>query len=89
MTSEERGINITMIAAINAIGNSIPPAFVFPRVFFKEHMLKGAPPGSIGFADPSGWSNSEIFFDFLKHFINQTKPTVDQNSILKNEFYKG
>lgn len=78
MTSGERGINVTMIAAVNAIGNSIPPAFVFPRVFFKEHMLKGTPAGSIGFAHPSGWSNSEIFLDFLKHFINQTRPTMDQ-----------
>lgn len=82
MTSGERGINVTMIAGINAIGNSIPPAFVFPRVFFKEHMLKGAPPGSIGFAHPSGWSNSEIFLEFLKHFINHTRPTMDQKVLL-------
>lgn len=27
---------------------------VFPRVFFKEHILKGAPSGNIGFAHPSG-----------------------------------
>lgn len=46
MTSGERGATITMIAAVNAIGNSIPPLFVFPRVNFKTFMLNGARPES-------------------------------------------
>lgn len=47
-TSGERGQNVTMIACINAIGNSVPPMFIFPRVNFKENiMMHGAPPGAI------------------------------------------
>ncbi|GBL87493.1 hypothetical protein AVEN_266245-1, partial [Araneus ventricosus] len=53
MTSGERGKLVTMISAVNAIGNTVPPLFVFPRKFFKDHMLKGAPPGTIGAANPS------------------------------------
>lgn len=30
MTSGERGVKVTIIAAINAIGNNVPPVFVFP-----------------------------------------------------------
>jgi hypothetical protein len=82
MTSGERGVNVTLIAAINAAGNSVPPCFVFPRVFFKEHMLKGAPPGSIGVANPSGWSNSEIFLTYLDHFIKFTKPSENDIQLL-------
>lgn len=52
MTSGERGTNVTMIAAINAGGGFIPPMLIFPRVNFRDHMLKGAPPGSIGGAAP-------------------------------------
>lgn len=40
MTSGERDINVTMIAAVSAISNHVPPMLIFPRVHFKEHMLR-------------------------------------------------
>jgi hypothetical protein len=49
-----------MIAAINAMGNHVPPMLIFPRVHFKDHMIIGAPAGSIGGANPSGWSNEVL-----------------------------
>lgn len=81
ITSAERGTNITLISAINAIGNSIPPVFIFPRVHFKNHMLKGAPTGSVGTAKPSGWSSSDIFMVFLRHLVQHSHAT-DTNKIL-------
>lgn len=36
LTSGERGVNNTMIACINAVGNSVSPLIIFPRVFFKD-----------------------------------------------------
>ncbi|KAJ4449227.1 hypothetical protein ANN_00624 [Periplaneta americana] len=69
VTSGERGVNVTMIAAINAAGNHVPPMLIFPRVHFKDHMLKGAPPGIIGGANPSGWTNENLFIKYLDHFI--------------------
>lgn len=77
MTSGERGINVTMIAAINGIGNHVPPLLVFPRVHFKEHMLVGAPPGTVGAANLSGWSNESIFLQYMEHFIRYVKPSVE------------
>jgi transposase-like protein len=82
VTSGERGLNVTMIACINAIGNSIPPMLIFPRVNFKQHMLIGAPNGSIGGANPSGWSTEGLFVDFMKHFIRHVKPTTDKPVLL-------
>lgn len=35
MTSAERGTLVTMGLAVNAIGNSVPPIFVYPRKHFK------------------------------------------------------
>lgn len=73
MTSGER-IIVTMIAALNSIGNSLPPLVVFPRVHFKEHMLKTASSGSKGVAAPPGWSKVTIFLDWLQHqFISHDK----------------
>lgn len=51
--SGERGVNVTTIA-INAIGNHVPPIIILPVVHFKEHVLLGTPPDSIGGAYPSG-----------------------------------
>lgn len=73
MTSGERGTTVTLIAAINAAGNTVPPLFVFPRVHFKPMMLKGAPSGSVGAANRSGWSNEDIFRQFIDHFIDHVK----------------
>ena len=70
ITSGERGENVTMCACVNATGNALPPAFVFPRVHFKAHMLKGAPTGSLGLSCSSGWMNSDVFPEVLKHFID-------------------
>lgn len=66
-----------MCGAINANGNRIPPLLVFPRKFFKDHMVKGAPNGTIGVASPSGWMTSEIFEQWLQHFISYAHPTKD------------
>ncbi|KAJ8910650.1 hypothetical protein NQ315_011632 [Exocentrus adspersus] len=82
VASAERGTNVTLIAAINVIGCSVPPMFVFPRKFFKEYMLKGARIGSIGTANPSGWSTGDIFIKYLKHFINVVKPTPENKILL-------
>lgn len=74
ITSAERGHLVTMCIAVNAIGNSIPPFYVFPRHKFKENlMLKGATPGSNGAASPSGWMSIEIFPQFLEHFVKHAK----------------
>ena len=65
MTIAERGNNVTMIAAINATGNSIPP-----------YMLNGAHPGSVKAANKSGWSNEVIFLQFLEYFFCNVRPSV-------------
>lgn len=82
VTSGERGKLVTIIAAINTIGNTVPPMLIFPRANFKDHMLKGSPPGTIGSANPSGWSNPEMFMKYLKHFVSHVKPSSQAPIIL-------
>lgn len=72
MTNAERGSNNTMIAAINASGGFIPPMLIFPRVKFHDYMMKGAPVGSIGGTNHSGYSNEELFLKFLLHFLKHS-----------------
>lgn len=87
MTSGERGQNVTLICAVNAIGNSVPPMLIFPRVNFKPYMLTGAPPGTIGAANSSGWSNEFLFLQFMHHFIKNVRPSIDKPALLLFDNY--
>lgn len=81
-TSAERGTLVTMLSFICANGHTIPPAFVFPRVGFRDFMLHGAPPGSLGLANKSGWMTENNFFLALQHFVKYTKPTKEEPILL-------
>lgn len=75
--SSERGQLVTMCSIVNAIGNSLPPVFIFPRHKYKDYFLKGAPPGSKGCATPSGWMNGDIFLETLKHFQKHSRSSKE------------
>ncbi|XP_022127680.1 uncharacterized protein LOC111001920 [Pieris rapae] len=81
-TSAERGSLVTVCCGINAIGNSIPPYFIFPRVNFKPYMLHDAPVGSDGSTHPSGWMTSSNFIKYMHHFAKHAKPTPENPVLL-------
>ena len=78
-TSAERGQLLTLICAISATGNSIPPLFIFPRVNFKDHFNRDGP---IGAANKSGWTNENIFYEFLQHFASKTSCSKENPALL-------
>ena len=66
----ERGVNVTLYRCINALGLALPPAFVFPKVKCKAHMLNGASSGNSGLATKSGYINRDLFVPLPQHFIS-------------------
>ncbi|XP_045036644.1 uncharacterized protein LOC116925953 [Daphnia magna] len=82
VVSAERGVLVTLACAVSATGNSIPPFFIFPRANFKPHMLNGAPLGSKGTANKSGWMLESTFNDFMDHFISSVRPSKDHPVLL-------
>lgn len=82
LTSAERGATITIIACMSASGHFVPPAVIFPRTNMSNQLMKGSPPGSIGFAHPSGWVQADIFTKWFEHFIEKVKPTKDSPVLL-------
>lgn len=64
------------------MGNSVPPYLIFPRVHFKDRMLTGGPPGIAGGATKTGWVNSLLFIDILKHFHRFVKSTPESPVLL-------
>lgn len=67
-TSGERWTTVTMVFAVNAIGNSLPPMLIFPRVNFKQHFLSNGPSGCIGASHPSGLVPASSFFKVCSEF---------------------
>lgn len=64
--SQERGTLVTVCCGVNAMGNHIPPYFVFPCVNTQQHWRLNAPPGSeiAGHSKATGWMTSENFIDY-------------------------
>lgn len=75
LQSAERGALMTVVTCASAVGQFIPPMIIFPRKNMKLELMNGTPPGSIYACHPSGWIQSEIFTDWLRHFISHVKPT--------------
>ncbi len=77
VVSQERGTLVTVTCAVNALGNHIPPYFVFPRVHVQDNWLLVAPPGSAASGHPkaSGWMTTDNFIQYMKHFVNYAKPS--------------
>ncbi|XP_046667355.1 uncharacterized protein LOC124359039 [Homalodisca vitripennis] len=71
VVSGERGSLITMVATVNAAGNTIPPVFIFPRARLHDSLMVGAISGSLGFVNSptSGWITNALFLKVLEHFV--------------------
>ncbi|CAF4822893.1 unnamed protein product [Pieris macdunnoughi] len=82
VTSAERGTLVTVACAVNALGNAIPPFFIFPRVRYHDHFVRDGPVGSIGTANPSGWMQDESFLVFLEHFIKFSNASLTHKVLL-------
>lgn len=82
LTSGERGALITIVACMNASGSFVPPLVIFPRKNMSEQLKKGAPPGTIFAAHPSGWIQIVSFTQWFRHFIEFVYPTKEKPVLL-------
>ena len=80
--SWERGKNVTVNCAFSASGNYIPPLFIFPRKRLSPLLCKDGPMDSIYKCSDNGWIKESIFFSWLEHFKNHTKPTAEDPVLL-------
>jgi hypothetical protein len=82
IVSGERGKNITVVCAVSAGGNYVPPMFIYPRKKMTDRLLVGAPVGAVGYAQEKGWMDSTLFIKWLEHFIKHVKPSTDEKVLL-------
>lgn len=74
-TSGERGQTTTVIICCNPTGIYVPPMMIFKRKRMKSELIDHAPPGTIGRCSDSGWIETDLFMDYIKHFADHVKPT--------------
>ena len=67
---------------MNAKGDFIPPMFIYPRKNMSELLMQGKPAGSIVRAHPSGWVQSNLFVEWMQHFVEKAHPTADSTVLL-------
>ncbi|XP_072397940.1 uncharacterized protein [Diabrotica undecimpunctata] len=82
VTSWERGKNITVVCAMSASGIYTPPMFIYPRKRMSPLLQRGGSPGAIYRCSHNGWSNKDLFLDWLKHFQRTTKSSEEDPVLL-------
>ena len=70
-TGGEQGINVTMLAFVNADGDPIPGVFIYPRKKVNLDKMVGLPEGFLPLAHQSGWMNEDLFLISLENFKKQ------------------
>ncbi|XP_047137645.1 uncharacterized protein LOC124814180 [Hydra vulgaris] len=69
VTSGERGQTTTVILAFNCVGHYIPPMIIFKRKRMLDSLIDDAPPGTVRRCSKSGWVDTNLFMDFIRHFV--------------------
>ncbi|XP_053372904.1 uncharacterized protein LOC123565518 [Mercenaria mercenaria] len=73
-----RSTTTTLIGCVNAIGNYVPPFFVFKGKRFNPDLMESTSSGARGEMSESGWSNGDIFKKYLtEHFLPYARAGAD------------
>ncbi|KAJ8299918.1 hypothetical protein KUTeg_021437 [Tegillarca granosa] len=67
---------VTVIGSGNAIGNQVPPYFIFSGQRMVSELLNGASVGVQGTVSETGWSNTDIFEMYLKEHSIKHLPAL-------------
>lgn len=70
-TSGEQGINVSMLAFVNAAGKAFPGVFIYPRKHVDLQKMTDLPDGFLPLAHQTGWMNDELFLLSLNYLKNQ------------------
>lgn len=82
--------NVTVLGCGNAMGHQVPPYFIFPGERMRIELLDGKSVGADGTVTQSGWSNSEVFKNYLESHLLRYLPerTKEQPVLLLYDGHK-
>lgn len=82
LVTGKRGEHVTANICFSAVGKYIPPLIIFPRKIFNGDYLKGKSDGAIVEFHPSGYMTSDLFVNWIKHFIKYSEPSAEKKVLL-------
>ncbi|KAL1377512.1 hypothetical protein pipiens_016215 [Culex pipiens pipiens] len=88
MVSAEKGVTTTVVFAMSAAGDFVPPMFIFPWQRMNDALKVGAPYGSTFACNPSGWSTIDTCTKWFDHFLTHTRPTKEEPVLLLFDGHK-
>ncbi|GBM28383.1 hypothetical protein AVEN_262145-1 [Araneus ventricosus] len=68
ISSEERGQTVTAVCCMSATRVFVPPALILSRKRMNPLLYKDAHNGTLPLISDTGYMNSHLFIDWLKHF---------------------
>ena len=82
VTSGERGVTTTFVCCANATGFFVPPMIIYKRARDHPALGRNKPPGSLVKVSESGYINSDLFVQWLEHFISHVRPSTEKKVLL-------
>lgn len=82
VVSAERGQTTTVVCCMSASGIFIPPGMIFARKRKKPELYIGAPYGTLELVSESGYINTDLFIDWLKHFQKHVQASRENPALL-------
>ncbi|KAB0801682.1 hypothetical protein PPYR_03868 [Photinus pyralis] len=79
---ERNKLVVCLVENVGGAGQCVPPMIIFKRKRMANELMIGSLPGSIVTISDSGYINSELFVQWLQHFIKTIKPTIDNKVLL-------
>ncbi|XP_052097897.1 uncharacterized protein LOC127732747 [Mytilus californianus] len=84
-----RSSTTTILGCGSASGFAVPPYFVFEGKRMMNELMNGATPGAVGAVSDSGWSNTNIFRQYLTdHFLKYVPGRNNDNILLVLDGHK-
>ncbi|CAG2209355.1 unnamed protein product [Mytilus edulis] len=84
-----RSSTTTILGCGSASGFAVPPYFVFEGKRMNNELMNGATPGAVGAVSDSGWSNTNIFRQYLTdHFLKYIPGRNNDNVLLLLDGHK-
>ena len=80
ITAVEKGETSTVLAAMNAFGDILPPMVIHKGKKGGKGWKDGAPYGTIVRGSENGWINKELFLEFGEHFVKYIQNEVNLNN---------
>ena len=74
--------HITIIACVNNYGEYIPPVLLMKGVMYPVEFLVDAPPGTMLGMTPKGWTNDQVFKEWMQFFISRTRCYTGPHTLL-------